>query len=472
MLSLENVKRNITLRVPAKATSWYIASGAIARGIGALTTPIFTRLLTPAEYGLYPLYNTWFGVFSVIITLELTGSAIYRGFQKYSDCKEEFTTAAFGLLSVVFVGFCALYFAFHGFLGRITGLSTVVTFFMFAQIFSSAVISLYLARARFEYRYKAVAALNILSAVLIPFISVILILLINSKAEGRIYASTAVTVILALPITVMIVRRSDKFFNKEMWSYLLLRSVPLLPHYFATALILKSAEISIGRAHGTEALGQYSIALSVGMILTVVTGGLLSALSPWILRKIRDGAIGRMRDFLLLLTRALALFSLLILAFAPEIIAFLAADGFREALPSVYPLEISVILSFLSGAVMSGCAYYEKSMLSSLPSIGAAITSVLFSFLILPNIDYRFAGVFALISYFILAALTSLVFKKLSGEFPMYLKKVALVLLLTAAYAAVLFIFRGVLLSRIMLALPIFPLLFISGKDILAVIKE
>ena len=112
---MENAKRQITLRVPAKATVWYVGSGALARGIGALTTPIFTRLLTPEEYGLYPLYNSWIGVLSILITLEVTGNAIYRGYQNHSDAKDEFTSAALGLIGVLFVAFCSLYFAFYNF---------------------------------------------------------------------------------------------------------------------------------------------------------------------------------------------------------------------------------------------------------------------------------------------------------------------------------------------------------------------
>lgn len=469
---MENIKKQPILKIPAKASLWYIASGGVARAIGALSTPIFTRLLTPTEYGLYPLYNTWIGVLSVLATLEITGSVIYRGFQKYEDRKDVFTTAALGLLGIIFTLFCALYFAFYGILGDFTGLNLRVSIFMFAQIFANAVISLYLAKARFEYKYKAVAALNLVSAILIPFSAVVLILLTGIRAEARIYASAFITLLLAIAVAVLIIRKSEKLYQKDMWKYMLRRSIPLLPHYFATALILKAGEISIGRSHSTEALGQYSIAVSVGMILTIVTGGLLSALSPWIIRKIREGEIGKIREFLLLVTRALSLLSLVILAAAPELLAFLAAEGFRSALPAIYPLEISVIFSFLSGAVISACSYYEKGSYSSIPSIIAATVSVALSFLILPRVDYRFAAIFTLLSYLIMALLASLVFKRLSGEYPVNLKKISVILLLTLAYAIILFAFKDVIISRIFLTLPLVPLLLFCAKDIWVKIRE
>ena len=77
-LALEKTKRVPSVRLPARAGIWGIISSVVARGVGVVGTPIFTRLLTPAEYGLYPLYTTWAALIGVVATMGLTGSAIYR----------------------------------------------------------------------------------------------------------------------------------------------------------------------------------------------------------------------------------------------------------------------------------------------------------------------------------------------------------------------------------------------------------
>lgn len=469
---MESAKEKIELKIPAKATVWYIASGAIARLIGALMTPVFTRLLTPLEYGLYPLYTSWLGIFSVLVTLEVTGAAIYRGFQKYEGIKDDFISAALGLIGAVFVGFCALYFALYPIIARFMGLDAKIIVLLFLEIFANSVLSLYLAKARFEYKYKTVALINLANAILIPLTAIGYILILNVKAEARIYASVIASLTVAIPIIITILRRSEKLYSKEIWLYLLGRSIPLLPHYFAASMILKSSEISIGRTHGTDALGQYSVAMSIGMLMTIVTGGLISALGPWITRKIKENSIGKIRDFLFLTTKALAVITLGVLAIAPELLSILASESFRDALPSIYPLEIAVILSFLSGAIMSGCTYFGKGVSTSLPALISAAISVLVAVIILPRVDYRFAGIFALVSYLILAIATSLVFKRLSGEYPIHLKRTANILALTIAYASLMFIFRSVILSRFFLALPLIPLFALTAKDILKAVRE
>lgn len=469
---MEKASKHIKLKVPAKATVWYIGSGALARAIGALSTPIFTRLLTPEEYGLYPLYNSWIGVLSVIITLELTGGVIYRGLQKHSHIKDGFVSATFGLLGVIFFGFCALYFALYRFIGLYTGLNIKISILMMLQIFATAILSLYLAKARFEYRYKVVAALNIASALLMPFVAITIVFMTAIRAEARIYAASLTSLIISIPIAYAIIKSSEKLYNKDIWRYLIRHAIPLLPHYLASSLILKIGEISISKSFGTEMLGRYSIAISVGMVLTVVTGGLLSALTPWMIRKIREGGIKKIQEFLLLSVKGLSLLSLAILAFTPEVMSLMATEGFRSALPAVYPLEIAVVFSFLSGAIMSACSYYERGAISSLPSIASASVSAILSILVLPNVDYRFAGLFALISYIVLSLCAALVFKHLSGDLPISIKKCAGIFLLTALYAALLLSLSKVIISRVFLVIPLLPLLYFTGKEIIEKIRE
>lgn len=469
---MENVKERPKLKIPAKASLWYIMSSAVARSIGAAGTPVFTRLLTPAQYGLFPLYNTWLAVATVIVTLELTGGVIYRGLQKFSHDRDRFLSASFGLFLSIFLLICPLYFAFNEVINKITGLSTSITVFMIAQIFASAVIGFYTGRARFEYRYKNVALLNISSALGAPVLSVLLIILTPLRGEARIIGTSLTLVICALPILYTILKRSSVLFDKEIWAFLLKFNLPLLPHYLSMSLILRVGEITVGRVYGSGALGRYSVALSVGMSLTMISGGLLSALSPWMLRKIRSGEMEKIRDFLLTLTKALSLICLILLAFAPEAIQILTPREFHSALPAVYPLALSVIPTFLSGAMTAGEMYYEKSGITALPSIIAAVISTGLSFFILPRIDYRFSAVFTLISYVALAVFATLIFKRMSGERPIHEGKSITVFLLTSAYAALLLLFHNVLASRILLAIPIIPAIFVLGKKIYKEIRE
>jgi O-antigen/teichoic acid export membrane protein len=444
----------------------------MARAIGALGTPIFTRLLTPEEYGLYPLYVTWLGVFTVFVTLELTGAVMYRGLQRYGEDSDRFVGEALGLILTLSGFFGLIYVVFSRFINGLTGLDSPITVLMLLEILASAIISLYTAKARFEYRYKTVALFNVLSAVMMPTVSVLLILAVGVRAEARILGASLSLTVIALPILVVIARRSQRLYSFDTWRYLLGRGLPLLPHYFAMTMILKVGEIAISRHYGTAELGKFSVALSVGMALTVVTGGIQSALSPWIIRRMRCRELARIRELTLLLTKLVALACLGLLAVAPEAIALFSAPSYRSVLPAVYPLALCVIPTFLSSTLMSGGIYFERSGLSSLPSVTAAILSAALSLFVLPLVDYRYLSVFVLISYTLLAVMNTVIFTRLAHEPPLFISKTALVFLATIGYAALLFATRDMLFARLLLALPLVPLLFRVAGEAWESVKE
>ena len=72
----EKIKRKRALNVPALAGIWYTASSFLERGSAIIFTPIYTRLLSPEEYGVYSVYNGFLGIVSVFATLEISGGQV------------------------------------------------------------------------------------------------------------------------------------------------------------------------------------------------------------------------------------------------------------------------------------------------------------------------------------------------------------------------------------------------------------
>ena len=67
------------LQPPVKASLWFMVCGFLQKGISLLTTPIFTRIMTDSEYGRYAVYNSWFGIIQIIVSLNLAAGVYTRG---------------------------------------------------------------------------------------------------------------------------------------------------------------------------------------------------------------------------------------------------------------------------------------------------------------------------------------------------------------------------------------------------------
>nr|MBQ8890433.1 oligosaccharide flippase family protein [Clostridia bacterium] len=469
---MEGIKRRAKIRIPARASIWYIVSSAFAKSVGVVGTPIFTRLLSPAEYGVYPHYTTWFSLFAAIATLELSGSVIYRGLQQFSYKKAGFISAATGLSLCSILVFSLLYFTFSAIFGNFTGFGAGMMSLMLIHIALNSIVNIYTAGCRYEYKYKSVALSGGLVALCTPVLSFLLIRGLGFGGVGRVLSAAVVTGSVAIFFLYRIISHSRGLYNREIWRYLLKTALPLLPHYVSTALILRIGEIVLRRAHGNEALAKYSVAMSVGLSLTVITNGLLSALAPWMLRKIKSAELSVVRELLYSSLKGLSLICLLILTVVPETIGIIAPAAYSDALVAVYPLALSVIPMFLSGAVVSCEAYFERGAATSLPSLVTAALTLISTVIVIPRVDFRFSALFLLLSYLSLAGLNILLFRRLSGENPIPIRRSVALFLFTLVYAVGLLLLRESLVPRLLFALPLIPALVGVARNVLPIIRE
>ena len=70
------------LNIGIKAAIWFMFCNIIQKGITMLTVPIFTRLLSTEEYGIYSVYQSWYSILTIITTLYLFGGFYNKGMVK------------------------------------------------------------------------------------------------------------------------------------------------------------------------------------------------------------------------------------------------------------------------------------------------------------------------------------------------------------------------------------------------------
>lgn len=74
-----------------------------------LSVPIFTRLMTTDEYGVYSVYQSWYQILTVIVTLNLFAGVYNKGLVKYEDDKDRFTSSMQGLSTLTTIVFFFIY---------------------------------------------------------------------------------------------------------------------------------------------------------------------------------------------------------------------------------------------------------------------------------------------------------------------------------------------------------------------------
>ena len=96
-LKMSLLKKYRSLPVQAKASIWFLICAFLQKGISVLTTPIFTRLLTAAEYGQFNVFNSWLSILQIFISLNLSFGVYAQGLVKFSEDRYVFSSSMQGL---------------------------------------------------------------------------------------------------------------------------------------------------------------------------------------------------------------------------------------------------------------------------------------------------------------------------------------------------------------------------------------
>lgn len=143
------------MSAPAKAGLWFTICGFIQKGISFVTVPIFTRLLTTAQYGTVSVYNSWLSLVSIFCTLNLFYGGFNNGMLDYEDRRDEYVSAVQGLITFITIAWVGVYIVVRPLWNSLFEMNTTLVLVMFAEILATAALSLWSARERYEFKYKS-----------------------------------------------------------------------------------------------------------------------------------------------------------------------------------------------------------------------------------------------------------------------------------------------------------------------------
>lgn len=124
-----------SLPVAVKASGWYMACNILQNALGFITLPIFTRILTTEEYGLYSIYSTWMNLLVIFTTLNLQYGVFNTAMIKYEDSRDKYISAMQGLTTVISLLWLVIYVVAHGLWDKLFGLPTIVMIAMAMRCF-------------------------------------------------------------------------------------------------------------------------------------------------------------------------------------------------------------------------------------------------------------------------------------------------------------------------------------------------
>lgn len=396
-------KKYTTLDKETKAGLWFTVCSFVQKGINFIVVPIFTRIMTTEQYGLSALFSTWSSIIAIIATLNISGSVYNRGLVDHEEKK--FTSIVQTVSLTASTITLALIVIFKDIIVDITGLKFEILLIMMLYIIFEVGLNLWMVKERFHYRYKKLIIVTLANTILSTAAAIIAVFCTEDKGIAKIIASTVVMIIFAFPFYVKNFIDGKKFFDKKIWKYISLFSLPLIPHYLSNIILSQSDKIMIDMFCGKSDVALYSVAYSIGSIVLVLTDSINNAMTPWRYQCLKKKEYKKIQSKSEKVLLFIACVVCAVNLFAPEILALFASADYMQAVNVIPPILLSIYFIFLYSFFSNVEFYYLKTKFIMIASLMSAGINILLNYLLIKKFGYEVCAYTTLFCYILYCVL-------------------------------------------------------------------
>ena len=397
------LKKYKKMSVEVKASTAYTVCSILVKCLSLITLPIFTRIMTTEEYGLSTVYASTAAIVVIFTSLRLPYGSLSTAMIKYKNDRIGYLST---VCSVSFI-FTIIYFLicviFKDILVKTLNIPFFLLIFMGIEMLFTSIREAWMGWQRFEYKYKNVVFVTLVTAFISVILSLIFVLNTEQKAIARIISNGVVGIVIGIVIFLALLKKGRKPFNGVYWRFALSFNIPLIPYYLSQVVFNQSDRLMIDSICGRSDAAVYGVAYSLATVLTFIVTSIHSSYTPWIFERIDKNDIGDNRKVSLILSSCIAFMLLGIIALTPEIVNVMAGERYISAIWVVPPISMSVLLLYYSDLFDCILFFYESKFELAFAAIISALINVVLNYIFIPKFGFIAAAYTTLISYLLLA---------------------------------------------------------------------
>ncbi len=418
MIKLASKIKKIPVEV--KSATVYTFSTLFSRGLAIITVPIFTRLMSTSQIGIVNLYNSWYSMISAIATLSLTSGGYVVALREYENDRNGYQSSVLSLTSIIAVLLAITYFVNPTFWSRVLGLPKGLIVLMLIGFLFAPARDFWLARQRYEYKYKLSGIVMMGSALLASVLSILVVVKLSKidvtiVAEGRLYSNYIIIYGVSAVIWIYTFFKGRTFVDKEYWKLSLALSLPLVGYSISSQILTVSDRMMISQMVDNSAVGIYSTLYTVSSLSLLVWQAVHSSFVPYIFRNIEKDNSGIKRVSAQLMT-FYAVVAILMTFLAPEIVKILATKEYYEAIYIMPPIAAGVFFTSFANLYSDIAVYYKKTKYVMYPAIIAAVSNLVLNYIFINLYGYMAAAYTTLFSYILFALFQGIWARKICKE--------------------------------------------------------
>ena len=397
-----DVRKYIAANETLGHTINYLINSFARKGLRLISIPVFTYLLTPADYGVINIFTANVELAAILFTLNGT---VGVGRYYFEEGKQDFNSLLF--TSMVFSFSLLALFGIvlswqSSFFAELVDLpSGTIKYIVPASVL--IVMSNYmLAVFRAAGRSKEIRNFGIQKTYVEFFVSVLLILLLSTELYyGRIWSFALAAGIFGAIAFVKLKPYIEPKFQSKHLVYLFSYSLPLLPAYLGTLILSYFDRLMLNSMVSEESAGLYSFAYNIAGLQYMVSNAVMNAWVPKYYKQMKTGNYRELDEQGVRLFKIIGLATFALVAFGQYIGIVLGSKSFHDGLSIIPVVIIGQFFMTFSIIYKNSISFSKKTILSTIAILTSAGLNVVLNYLFIPKYGMAAAAWTTLAAYMV-----------------------------------------------------------------------
>jgi O-antigen/teichoic acid export membrane protein len=380
----------------------YLTNSFARKGLTLISIPIFTYLLSPADYGILNVFSANVELAAILFTLNGSVGVGRYYFEKDTIDFESllFTSLIFSFLGLLIFGFLTSWQS--AWLSGIIDLPVDIIKFIVPAAVLIVLSNYMLSVFRAAGKSKVIRNFGIQKTYVEFVLSVsIMLLLSNDIFLGRIWSSVAASVIFgSIAIWKLSYYMKPRFEPRHL-VYLLSYSLPLLPAYLGALVLSYFDRMMLNNMVSEESAGLYSFAYNIAGLQYMISNALMNAWVPRYYKQMNSANFEELDKQGVRIFKIISIATVGLMAFGQYLGMVLGSSAYYDGLVIVPIIVLGQFFVTFSVFYKNSISFSKKTIYSTIAILISALVNISLNYLFIPQFGMVAAAWTTLAAYVI-----------------------------------------------------------------------
>lgn len=392
-----------------KHAPWYMFSSLLSKALGFFLLPIYTRYLSPEDYGILATLQSFGMLAAIALSLYMDTAFIRFYYQERmisrAAVKKLYSTYFWFIVTWGSISAAMLMWLAPLMMEGLLGITLLPIVLVIITQLMSQLSAMVLGIWRAELKARKVAILTLVNTGIVAAATLTLLIYYEQGWMSQIYAAVVAMALQTLYLLILAVKAgwvSFQIDKRLLWQGMIF-AVPLIPNVAAGWIAGYSDRLILGYYGKLDQVGLYSIAYQFAYILYIFNDAVTQVQGPVSMSGLtsdRERAKRQIVEFVRVYVWFMAFLYLGMTLFSRELIEWALDPRYLESYKVIAILASLYVVSGLYRVFSTVVSFHKKTWVISAAAIIQALINIILNFVFIPIFGMYAAALSSLLSLF------------------------------------------------------------------------